>query len=187
LNNLFDTIFIDSPEQKAWARINDIVTAKWGLAWKPNTRLTVEADAYLALWMMFDTVDVQFEKPMIIGTFRFEEEGDFSWKNPFSLRVGAEYAASDKLSIRMGTFFEPSPVQDEQFSATFPFADQWGISAGLGWRLKKMSASVAYRYLNVSGRNVMNGNKDLKLNGLTEMSFPSRSEHLFAIGLNYQF
>jgi long-chain fatty acid transport protein len=188
LNRIFDAIFIDSPEQKAMVQIRDIATFKWGLAWKPSQRLTFEADAYLPFWMMFDTVTIQFEKPMISALFRWQEvEGDFSWKNPISLRIGAEYEASERLSIRMGAFLEPSPVQDEQFSPTFPYTDQRGLSAGLGWRSKKMSVSVAYRYLNVSGRNVTNRNEDLALNGLTKVSFASRSEYLFAIGLNYQF
>jgi len=186
LNHALDLVFIDSPEQKAEARIRDIATVKLGLAWKPSQRLMLEADAYLPFWMMFDTVSIQFERPMLIESFfRWREvEGDFSWKNPVSLRIGAEYEASEKICIRMGVFLEPSPVQDEQFSATFPFTDQWGLSAGLGWRSKRMSVSVAYRYLNVSARNVINGNEDLELNGLTAMSFASRSEHLFAIGFN---
>jgi long-subunit fatty acid transport protein len=188
LNRIFDAIFIDSPEQKAMVQIRDIATLKWGLAWRPSQRLTFEADAYLPFWMMFDTVTIQFEKPMISALFRWQEvEGDFSWKNPISLRIGAEYEASEKLCIRMGAFLEPSPVQDEQFSPTFPYTDQRGLSAGLGWRIKKMTIHAAYRYLDVSGRNVTNRNEDLALNGLTKISFASRSEHLFAIGLNYQF
>ena len=44
---------------------------------------------------------------------------------------------------------------------------------------------ILSRYLNVSARNIINGNESLELIGLTAMNFASRSEHLFAIGFNY--
>ncbi len=186
INRRLQEAFIDSPEQKARATFNDIVTFKWGLAWKANERLTVEADAYLAVWEMFDTVAVLFETPISISALRIAEfEGDFTWKNLLSLRIGAEYRLNTKTTLRLGLFNESSPVPEGQFSASFPFTDQWGAAAGLSWRLKNMTLAVAYRYLSVAARRVVNGNVDLELIGLTDIAFAARSEHLFSVGLSY--
>ena len=186
INSRLEAAFIDSPEQKAWATFNDIVTCKWGLAWKANERLTVEADLWLAVWEIFDTVAVLFETPISISGLRIAElEGDFTWKNPLSLRIGAEYRVSDRIAARFGFFREPSPVPDGQFSASFPFTDQWGAAAGLSWSLKNMTLSAAYRYLGVAARRVVNGNVDMELIGLTDMRFAARSEHLLSVGLSY--
>jgi long-chain fatty acid transport protein len=186
VNRYLASIFIDSPGQKAEAIISNIATVKWGLAWKPVDRLTVEADAYLPIWQMFDTVTVKFEKPMISGGFQMTElEGDFNWKSPISLRLGAEYAASDRVAVRLGVFHEPSPVPDDQFSPTFPFTSQTGICAGLGWRLGGWTVDFAYRALAVSGRSVHNDR--LAYNGLTDLNFGARVEHLLSIGLTHRF
>ena len=186
INSRLDEAFIDSPEQKVWAYFNDIATFKWGLAWKASERLTVEADLWLAIWEMFDTVAVYFEKPVAIQGLHLNElEGDFTWNNPLSLRIGAEYRLRDTLHVRLGLYSEPSPVPDEQFSGSFPFNDQWGLAVGLGWRLKSLTLSAAYRYLHVAARRVVNGNVDLELIGLTDIAFAARSEHLFSIGLSY--
>jgi long-chain fatty acid transport protein len=186
INRRLREAFIDSPAQKARATFNDIATFRWGLAWKANERLNVEADVYLAIWEMFDTVAVLFETPISISALRIAElEGDFTWKNPLSLRIGAEYRVSDRIVARLGFFAEPSPVPDEQFSGSFPFSEQWGLAAGVGWRTKNLTLSAAYRYLGVAAKRVMNGNVDLEMIGLTDIAFAARSEHLFSIGLSY--
>lgn len=186
INLRLDEAFIDSPAQKAWATFNDVATFKWGLAWKANERLVVEVDAYLAIWEMFDTVAVHFEKPISISALHLSElEGDFTWKNPVSLRIGAEYRASDRIDARLGFFTEPSPVPDEQFSASFPFTNQWGLTAGVGWRVKNLTLSAAYRFQRVAARRVTTGNADLELIGLNDIAFAARNEHLVSIGLGY--
>lgn len=186
LNRYLASIFIDSPEQTARADFSNVATMKAGLSWNPGDRLTIELGAHLTVWQMFDTVAVTFDKPMISGGFRLDEiEGDFSWRSPISLRLGAEYAASERIAVRFGVFREPSPVQDDQFSPTFPFTSRTGICAGLGWRFAGWTADFAYRVLAVAGRSVRNNR--LWNNGLTDLNFASRVEHLFAIGLGRRF
>jgi long-chain fatty acid transport protein len=190
LNQYLDTVFIDSPAQEARAKINDIVTLKWGISWKPSNRLTLEADFWIGIWQLFDTVSVKFKEPMVAMAGQFvlsEINGDYTWQNPVSIRVGAEYQVSPCLMVRFGAFSEPSPVQDEQYSLTFPFNDQWGIATGMSWKKGKAVISAAYRYLNISSRDITSENINLQLGGLYSFRSEARNEHLFSIGIKYLF
>ncbi len=55
------------------------------------------------------------------------------WKDIYIPRVGIEYYPFDAFSLRLGYFFEPSPVPDQTMSSNFLDNDRHVLSIGAGY------------------------------------------------------
>jgi long-chain fatty acid transport protein len=55
------------------------------------------------------------------------------WKNSYVFRVGAEYAATDRLALRGGYFYSQSPIPDNTFDPNIPESNLHALTTGLGY------------------------------------------------------
>lgn len=56
------------------------------------------------------------------------------YKNVYSFKFGGEYMYTPDLALRVGYYFNQSPIPDETYDTTVPDADVHGINAGFGYR-----------------------------------------------------
>lgn len=71
------------------------------------------------------------------------------YSNRMIFRLGCEYAASDKLALRLGGYYDPSPVNDQYFSPETPSLNSLGLTAGLSWYpVKRLSLDLSFLYIN---------------------------------------
>lgn len=92
-----------------------------------------------------------FEEVRIIpaGGAPLVDEQDY--RDTFSMSLGAEYDVSDKLTLRAGTMFDESPINDDFRGFRVPDGDRTWLSAGLSYDVGHFTANLSYAHLWVSG------------------------------------
>lgn len=187
INAFLATYFRDSPDQKATFQNWDVPSIKAGIAWRITDSFSLEIAVFYDFWYVLDGIELVLD-PMIYwpGTLRMEkEEVNYQSYNTLSVSLGGEVRLSDQLTLRLGAFIDPGPIPDETLSSAFPFADQWGIALGLGYRSPRVSLDLAYRWLKVEAIKVSNDRFEYW--GITRQEYAGRNEHLFSIGMGYRF
>ncbi len=59
------------------------------------------------------------------------------WKDTWRIGVGANYKYSDRLKLRMGLAYDPTPTNDVDRTARLPDQDRFWVAAGAQYRLSK--------------------------------------------------
>ena len=106
-------------------------------------RFTLLAGIEWANWSRFDELRVEFDDATLADnvTPQNYEDGWF-----FSL--GAEFAATDTLTLRTGVAYEDSPVQDEFRTPRLPDADRIFASLGATYELTdRFSLDASYAHI----------------------------------------
>jgi long-chain fatty acid transport protein len=95
-----------------------------GVAYRPIDQLEVEANATWIDWSAFDTIDITLPD----GSHNVQPQ-DYS--DTVTLRLGGEYRLpAQKISLRAGYAYDPTPVPDTTISARLPDIDRHVVSAG---------------------------------------------------------
>ena len=102
-----------------------------GIAWSPSSKLQTAADVKYYTYK---------------STKGFDESGyntdgsvkGFGWDNIMVVALGAQYATSDKVTLRGGYNYSGNPVPDamSMYNLPAPAIVQHNISAGLGYKLR---------------------------------------------------
>jgi Long-chain fatty acid transport protein len=165
-------------------KLPDMVNA--GFAFRPTKTLLISAEADWTNWSKFDRLLFNYSSPLTvpvkggITTSVTEEE----WHPTVTARVGVEWRAQDRLRLRVGYAYDPSPVNDKNFSPGIPVNDRHLISAGAGYDFtKNLTVDVAYMYLKQKDLHQTASTSVAALrNGLYE-----GSAHLAAMSMRYRF
>ncbi|MCI0635821.1 MAG: outer membrane protein transport protein [Actinobacteria bacterium] len=162
-------------------------TAAAGVAVEPIDGLTLEADFRFQKWSVLDEVTLRVKHRPDTKIF-------FEWHDAIAIAGGVEYKlikdqekeTLNELAVRIGTFWDQTPVNRDTFSPTVPDHDRYGGSVGVGVKLMDMfSADFAYLfvYLDNPDKENVNGAE----NGGTANGTYSATAHLFAITLGMHF
>jgi len=63
--------------------------------------------------------------------------GPYSQKkyhDTFAYRLGAQYALIDQLDVRLGVYYDESPVDDKYLTPEYPSTDKLGLTTGVSYR-----------------------------------------------------
>jgi long-chain fatty acid transport protein len=70
------------------------------------------------------------------------------YKNRLIARVGAQYFASKMFTVRIGGYYDPSPVQTDYLNPQTPSANQMGLTCGLSvYPVKNLSIDLSFLYV----------------------------------------
>ena len=103
-----------------------------GVGFKPFETLTIQAEASLTGWKVFDSLG-----------FRFDEQTDAlrdaksarHYQNTLAFRLGGLLQASENVQLMLGGYYDPTPVEDGFVSPDLPDSDRWAVSGGLTVRI----------------------------------------------------
>lgn len=114
-----------------------------GLSYKRN-KLTAAFDVELVRWSSFDRekVDLKNEVPAAGVT---DGEQVFDWKDAWQYKLGIEYRATGKLSLRTGYAYIKSPVPERTLGPGNPDSDQHNFSVGGGYRFDPWLIDAFYQ------------------------------------------
>lgn len=79
------------------------------------------------------------------------------WKDSWSLRLGGDFNAAPWLSVRLGGFYESSPIPESTTHMDFFSFDRWGGALGATVLLGDVELDLGYLYLLNETRRVDNG------------------------------
>ncbi len=128
-----------------------------GVSTKIIPRWTFNADVEWEGWSTVGTIPLHFtttsQSPLnqqlldqagCTNQQSLPQAGCRLWKNSYIFRIGAEYAATDRLALRGGFFYDQSPIPDNTFEANIPNADLYALTAGLGYKWDTRTLDIAY-------------------------------------------
>jgi long-chain fatty acid transport protein len=110
-------------------------------------KLTLNAQVNRIGWSEFDAIRVAY------GT-----GGDVivqDYKDVTTGAVGFDYAASDRLTVRGGVAYDPTPTRDSERTARIPDADRWLVSVGASAKATdKVTVDMGLTYIAFSDSDI---------------------------------
>jgi long-chain fatty acid transport protein len=111
-----------------------------GISTKIIPRWTFNADIEWEGWRTVGSLPLSFD-----GTASaLNHPGPRLWTNSYVFRIGGEFAATDRIAIRGGYFYDQTPIPDNTFDPNIPVANLHAITTGLGYKWNATSLDVAY-------------------------------------------
>lgn len=111
------------------------------------------------------------------------------WEDVTRFSLGCEYQPSEKVVLRGGYYFEPSPIPDNSLTPLFPdIGDKNGVSLGVGLNLGPFDLAYAYQHIDFKERTVKTlayTNGDLQFDNLPGLY--RMDSHASYFSLSYHF
>jgi long-chain fatty acid transport protein len=141
-------------------------------------KLTLGLDVNFVQWSAYDSLIFDFKE----NTTSLSDSRDpKKYKNTSIVRIGGQYKINDKLTVRLGTYYDASPVHNDYMSPETPDNNGIGVSGGLSFfPIEKLSIDASFLYINKVKRT---GNYDPDAFGGTYKSLA----YIPGIGVNYSF
>ena len=110
----------------------------------------VDASYQYTQWSSFKTLEVDFENPKQPAVVDPENYKDASF-----VSLGANYAFNDRLTVRAGTAFDETPVQNRYRDFRLPDGNRYWLSTGATYQLtRSVAISGAYAHLFIDSGKV---------------------------------
>jgi long-chain fatty acid transport protein len=122
-----------------------------GIAYKPVNTLNLTGEVQFVGWGAYKELDVHFFQDALEF---YNINAPKNYKNSRIYRIGGEYATTNRLDIRVGFYFDESPVKDAYLNPETPSMNRLGATAGLSFRpLESLSVDFAFAYITGFGRD----------------------------------
>lgn len=131
-----------------------------GISFKATDKLTLNADAQYTNWKKIDTIGITYDdatwqalkaSPQLGAAFN----NDFvlNWKDAIQWRFGLEYALSEKLALRAGYYYDPSPSPVGTLNILLPEITYNVATLGFGYKTEKLNLDLCMEVL--MGKDVL--------------------------------
>jgi long-chain fatty acid transport protein len=122
-----------------------------GVSYKPVDRLTLSGEVQFVGWGAYKELNVQFWQEGLKG---YSLSAKKEYKNSRIYRIGGQFATTDRLDLRLGFYFDESPVKDDFLNPETPSMNKLGTTAGFSFRpADKLSIDLALAYVTGFGRD----------------------------------
>lgn len=136
----------------------DIVTPAdfgFGLAFKPTEKLTFTGEVAYTQWSALDSILIELDGTDPVGQPAEDSPIMLNWENTLRFSFGVEYWPSDPLAVRLGYYFDPSPIPDETFSPLIPdLGDKHSFNVGAGLNFSGLELAYNFEYISFADREV---------------------------------
>lgn len=109
----------------------------------------------------------------------------FNWEDQWVTNFGAEYAATEALTLRAGWNYGRSPVPDETLNPLFPATTVNHLSGGFSWKAGENRLHVGVERALEAGQ--VNLNTDPNVNPFGSGMFVDHSQWTFSLGYGRAF
>jgi len=122
-----------------------------GLAWQPNDAWLLSLDVDWTNWKTFNEVRINYV-PSLLSTVLTGGTGTNvipeNWKDTVTVRAGVEWHFVENMRARFGYVYDPSPIDDVNFSPAIPGNDRQLFSLGYSYDFNKATTlDLAYTYV----------------------------------------
>lgn len=116
----------------------------FGLAYNVNEKLTLAVEVNWVMWSTYDSL-----------IFTFKESGDLlnsdnprEYKDSWIIRIGGQYKLNDKLTLRAGGYYDPTPTNEKYFNPETISLNTTGLTLGLSYQpIENLSIDLSYLHL----------------------------------------
>ncbi len=117
----------------------------FGLSWQVNPDLMLGMALNYVFWEAYEELSFDFATNT---DDLADSESPREYSNTLIIRAGAEYRLRENLFLRGGTYYDPSPVNDQLFSPETPSLDNLAFTAGLSFLPNaRLSIDVSLLYI----------------------------------------
>jgi long-chain fatty acid transport protein len=113
-----------------------------GIAWKPLSCLTVDADVTYFTWQVFQAITLKF--PATPSLNSVEQK---SWHHTWNYRVGAEWIIDEHWALRAGILVDPTPSPTATLQPDVPDSTRINFAGGFGWRAGAFHVDVGAQWI----------------------------------------
>jgi len=122
-----------------------------GVAWNATPEWLFSLDVDWVNWKTFDEIRITYA-PSTLTTVLTSGTGvnvvSQKWKDTVAFRVGAEWKYNPQMRARFGYVFDPTPINDVDFTAKIPGNDRHIFSVGYSYDFSPSSTiDLAYAYV----------------------------------------
>lgn len=126
--------------------------ALFGLSYQVTPKLLVLGEIGSVGWEEYRKLDIEF----VNGSDSYNALSTQGYNHTFNYSLGAEYAASDVVDVRVGYKYDASPSPSEHFNPQTPTTNYHAFTAGLGAHLGSFNVDVMGEYIQGEERNFNN-------------------------------
>lgn len=139
----------------AEAEIKTPADVGFGLAFKPNEKLTFTGEVAYTLWSSLDSIKIDLSGRDPSGQPAADNAIQLNWDNTLRLSVGAEYWIAKQFAMRFGYYLDPSPVPDETFTPLIPdMGDKNSVNIGAALLTSGLELSYNFEYIKFQDRTI---------------------------------
>ena len=114
-----------------------------GLSYKFCEKWLFAFDYNRAMWEVYNSLDIDFAPEGVPDSFNPR-----NYKNASTYRFGLQYEALDKLTLRVGYYFDESPVRSGYFAPETPRNDSHGYTGGFSYQITpSIAVDASFVYL----------------------------------------
>ncbi len=104
----------------------------FGIGVMPTEKLTIAADVNLIGWSAYESLDFTYNGTAGGVT---SSSSPRKYEDSYAVRLGTQYMVTESFALRLGAYYDKTPVQAGFMTAETPDSDRIGITGGLGYRL----------------------------------------------------
>jgi long-chain fatty acid transport protein len=135
--------------------------ATLGFGYCPNKKLKLALDVNYVGWKSYDSLRIDFEE-------NTEKLKDISsarmYKDAYIFRIGGQYQCNEKWTVRLGAYYDMSPVKAGYLTPETPDTDKLGITAGASFHVtKKIHVDASFLY--IEGKKRTDTNLETQFSG----------------------
>jgi long-chain fatty acid transport protein len=136
-------------------------TITLGLGYRVNSKLKLALDVNYVGWSSYDSLRIDFEE----NTDKLKDISSARmYKDSYIFRLGAQYQLNPKWTVRLGTYYDMSPVKAGYLTPETPDADKLGITTGASFTVTQrihVDASLLY----IEGKKRTDTNLETQFSG----------------------
>ena len=153
-----------------------------GLTLQVTDKLKMLGDVGIQFWSVWETLPITFQ---YLGEKVLVED----YMNTTSWRLGAEYAASPKATVRLGVIAHNAAAPDQTVTPNLPEAPRTEFTVGFGSHLSdRFGFDLAYQYIDQADRQGRSGDGGMAVpTAAVNDGLYTFSANLLGVTLTYSF
>ncbi len=117
-----------------------------GLTYAVSEKLSLSTEANWVGWSAYDTLSFDFkENTNMLADINSPRQYKDSWV----FKLGAEFKTTDKLTLRVGGYYDQTPVKEGYMTPETPDASRIGLTAGVSYKLSdRLNLDASFLFIN---------------------------------------
>jgi len=145
-----------------------------GISFRPIDDLLLAFDWQFVFWGTYKDLAIDFSDEVTMGGISLNKIPNANppsikkYHNSSAFRLGAQYKVIDQLDVRLGAYYDQTPVDDDYLTPESPSTDKLGGTIGLSFRpISNLSIDASLlRSVALPGRDATSGSNPEKTDGL---------------------
>ncbi len=122
-----------------------------GVNFIPVQQVDFGLGAIYTRWSTYDALNVDFDQPIAPGIAGVNIPKNYD--NVWRYIADMEYHLTSDWDLRLGYFYDQSPVSDAHVDYLLPDNDRNFFNVGMGWHKNRWAVDFSYTYLVIMDRN----------------------------------